>query len=275
MLRNSRREAAMQFEDILYEARDGVAWITINRPEVRNAFRAKTVDEMVAAFRAASADADVGVVVLTGAGDKAFCSGGDQKERGAGGYGGAGGIGLDVASLHTVIRNIPKPVIAMVNGFAVGGGHVLHVLCDLSIAAETAIFGQVGPRVGSVDPGFGTAYLARLVGEKKAREIWYLCRQYSAQEALAMGLVNKVVPAAELRAEVESWCRELLDKSPTALKLAKYSFNADTDHIHGITEMGFSALQLYYQTEEAEEGRKAFVERRKPEFRRKRGAHRN
>ena len=257
----------MKFEDILYEARDGVAWITINRPQVRNAFRAQTVDELTAAFRRAWADADVGVAVLTGAGDKAFCSGGDQKERGDKGYGGGTGIGLDVASLHTAIRAIPKPVIAMVNGFAIGGGHVLHVLCDLSIAAETAVFGQVGPRVGSVDPGFGTAYLARLVGEKKAREIWYLCRQYSAQDALAMGLVNAVVPASQLRAETEKWCAELLEKSPTALKLAKQSFNADTDHIHGITEMGFSALELYYQTPEAEEGRKAFLERRPPKFR--------
>jgi 2-ketocyclohexanecarboxyl-CoA hydrolase len=258
----------MTFQDILYEKKDGVAWITINRPAVRNAFRAQTVDEMVAAFRDAWADGDVGVVVLTGAGDKAFCSGGDQKEREAGGYGGGkSGIGLDVASLHSVIRNIPKPVIAMVNGYAIGGGHVLHVLCDLSIAADTAIFGQTGPRVGSVDPGFGTAYLAHVVGEKKAREIWYLCRQYTAQEALEMGLVNKVVPAAQLRAEVEQWCRELLEKSPTALKLAKYSFNADTDHIHGITEMGFSALELYYQTPEAQEGRNAFIEKRKPEFR--------
>jgi len=260
----------MQFEDILYETGDGVAWLTINRPERRNAFRAKTVDELVAAFRAAWADRDVGVVVLTGAGDKAFCSGGDQKERGPSGYGSGSGIGLDVAALHGVIRSIPKPVIAMVNGFAIGGGHVLHVLCDLTIAADTAVFGQVGPRVGSVDPGFGTAYLARIVGEKKAREIWFLCRQYSAQEALAMGLVNKVVPATALRAEVESWCAELLAMSPTALKLAKFSFNADTDHIHGITEMGFSALELYYQTAEAEEGRQAFVEKRKPEFRTKR-----
>src|SRR5215813_1374082 len=215
----------MAYEDILYEVRDGVAWITMNRPTVRNAFRAATVDEMVAAFRAAWADRSVGVVVLTGAGDKAFCAGGDQKERGPGGYGSGSGIGLDVASLHAVIRNIPKPVIAMVNGFAIGGGHVLHVICDLSVAADTALFGQVGPRVGSVDPGFGTAYLARVVGEKKAREIWYLCRQYSAQEALAMGLVNKVVPPAELRGEVETWCREILAMSPTALKLAKYSFN--------------------------------------------------
>jgi len=259
----------MAFTDILYSKDEGVAWITINRPAVRNAFRTQTVDELVAAFREAWADVDVGVVVLTGAGDKAFCSGGDQKERGAGGYGGQSGIGMDVASLHSVIRNIPKPVIAMVNGFAIGGGHVLHVLCDLSIAADTAIFGQTGPRVGSVDPGFGTAYLARIIGEKKAREIWYLCRQYTAQEVLQMGLVNRVVPAAELRAEVELWCRELLEKSPTALKLAKYSFNADTDHIHGITEMGFSALELYYQTPEAQEGRNAFVEKRKPEFRKR------
>ncbi|HUI26956.1 MAG TPA: 1,4-dihydroxy-2-naphthoyl-CoA synthase [Candidatus Kryptonia bacterium] len=258
----------MAFEDIVYETNHGVAWITINRPEVRNAFRARTVDELVNAFHQAWHDSEVGVLVLTGAGDKAFCSGGDQRERGAAGYGaGASGIGLEVAALHSAIRDVPKPVIAMVNGYAIGGGHVLHVLCDLTIAADTAIFGQTGPRVGSVDPGFGTAYLARLVGEKKAREIWYLCRQYSAAEALAMGLVNKVVPAAQLRAEVEQWCVELLEKSPTALKLAKYSFNADTDHIHGITEMGFSALELYYQTDEALEGRNAFIEKRKPDFR--------
>jgi naphthoate synthase len=257
----------MKYADILYEARDGVAWITINRPEVRNAFRATTVDELIAAFRAAWADENVGVVVLTGAGDKAFSAGGDQRERGASGYGGGGGIGMDMHGLHGVIRAIPKPVIAMVNGFAIGGGHVLHVLCDLSIAADTAVFGQVGPRVGSVDPGFGTAYLARLVGEKKAREIWYLCRQYSAQDALAMGLVNAVVPASQLRAETEKWCRELLEKSPTALRLAKQSFNADTEHIAGITELGFSALELYYQTPEALEGRNAFLEKRAPNFR--------
>ena len=257
----------MEYQDVIYEARDGVGWITINRPKVRNAFRARTVDEMIAAFRAAWADPDVGVAVLTGAGDRAFCSGGDQKERDSQGYGTGSGIGLDVAGLHGVIRNIPKPVIAMVNGYAIGGGHVLHVVCDLSIAADTAIFGQTGPRVGSVDPGFGTAYLARIIGEKKAREIWYLCQQYSAAEALEMGLVNKVVPAAELRAEVERWCVELLQKSPTALQLAKFSFNADTDHIHGITEMGFSALELYYQTAEAAEGRNAFIEKRPPDFR--------
>ena len=261
----------MPYEDILAETRDGVAWITINRPAVRNAFRAKTVDELIAAFRTAWRDRDVGVVVLTGAGDKAFSAGGDQRERDASGYGAGGGIGLDMHGLHGVIRAIPKPVIAIVNGFAIGGGNVLHVLCDLTIAADTAVFGQVGPKVGSVDPGFGTAYLARLVGEKKAREIWYLCRQYSAAEALAMGLVNVVVPAAELRAETERWCRELLEKSPTALRLAKQSFNADTEHLAGITELGFTALELYYGTEEALEGRNAFLEKRPPRFRKPRG----
>ncbi|HEY3187860.1 MAG TPA: enoyl-CoA hydratase-related protein, partial [Solirubrobacteraceae bacterium] len=205
----------MAYEDILYETRDGVAWVTINRPEVRNAFRTLTVDELIRAFRAAWADRSVGVVVLTGAGDKAFSAGGDQRERGAGGYGGTSGIGMDVHGLHGVIRAIPKPVIAMVNGFAIGGGHVLHVLCDLTIAADTAVFGQVGPRVGSVDPGFGTAYLARVVGEKKAREIWYLCRQYSAAEALGMGLVNAVVPADRLMEEARSWASEMLAFSPT------------------------------------------------------------
>jgi 2-ketocyclohexanecarboxyl-CoA hydrolase len=253
----------MDLTDVLYEVRDGTAWITINRPERRNAFRGRTVHELLESFRLAWRDRHVGVVVLTGAGDKAFCSGGDQKERGTEGY-----EELDeVAALHTIIRNIPKPVIAMVNGFAIGGGHVLHVICDLSIAADSAIFGQTGPRVGSVDPGFGTAYLARVVGEKKAREIWYLCRQYSAADALAMGLVNKVVPAAELRGETEAWCRELLAKSPTALKLAKASFNADTDHIHGIGGLGFAAVELYYGTDEAKEGVKAFNEKRSPDFR--------
>ncbi len=262
----------MTYDDVLYEAADGIAWITINRPQVLNAFRARTVDELIAAFRAAWQDDDVGVVVLTGAGDRAFSTGGDQRDRGTGGYGGGGGIGLDVHGLHGVIRAIPKPVIAMVNGYAIGGGHVLHVLCDLTIAADTAIFGQVGPRVGSVDPGFGTAYLARVVGEKKAREIWYLCRQYTAAQALEMGLVNAVVPAAELRAETERWCRELLAKSPTALKLAKQSFNADTEHIAGITELGFAALELYYGTEEAQEGVRAFLEKRPPRFRKPRPA---
>jgi 2-ketocyclohexanecarboxyl-CoA hydrolase len=260
----------MTYEDVRYEAREGIAWITIDRPAVRNAFRARTVDELIHAFRAAWADREVGVAVLTGAGDKAFCAGGDQRDRDEQGYGSGGGIGMDVHGLHGVIRAIPKPVIAMVNGFAIGGGHVLHVVCDLTIAADTAVFGQVGPRVGSVDPGFGTAYLARLVGEKKAREIWYLCRRYTAAEALAMGLVNAVVPAAELRAETERWCREILEMSPTALALAKQSFNADTEHINGITDLGFAALGLYYGTAEAMEGRNAFLEKRKPEFRKRR-----
>ncbi|MFI5284638.1 MAG: enoyl-CoA hydratase-related protein, partial [Candidatus Dormibacterales bacterium] len=196
----------MNYTDILVERKDGAAWITINRPEVRNAFRTRTVAELTDAFVDARWDPTVGVVVLTGAGDKAFCSGGDQKERGHGGYA-TDQRPMDVEALHTAIRHIPKPVIAMVNGYAIGGGHVLHVLCDLSVAADTAVFGQTGPRVGSVDAGHGTGYLARLVGEKKAREIWYLCRQYTAQEALAMGLVNKVVPLADLRREVEQWCR--------------------------------------------------------------------
>ena len=259
----------MAYEDVLYEVREGVAWITINRPEVRNAFRAKTVDELIAAFRAAWQDGEVGVVVLTGAGDKAFSAGGDQRERGASGYGG-GGLGMDMHGLHGVIRAIPKPVIAMVCGYAIGGGNVLQVLCDLTIAGDNAVFGQTGPRVGSVDPGYGTAYLARIVGEKKAREFWYLCRQYSAAEALAMGLVNAVVPVSELRAETERWCRELLEKSPTALQLAKQSFNADTEHLTGISGLGFSALGLYYGTAEALEGRNAFLEKRKPEFRKHR-----
>ena len=261
----------MTYTDILYEKKDGVAWITINRPEVRNAFRTKTVAELTDAFQDARWDPAIGVVVLTGAGDKAFCSGGDQKERGQGGYapGRAGPTErpMDVEALHSAIRQIPKPVIAMVNGFAIGGGHVLHVLCDLSIASDNAIFGQTGPRVGSVDAGHGTGYLARVVGEKKAREIWYLCRQYSAQEALAMGLVNKVVRFQDLRAEVEQWCRELLEKSPTALALAKQSFNVDSEQRAGVAQFAQTALGLYYRTEEAVEGRNAFVEKRPVDFR--------
>ena len=255
----------MSYEDILYDVRDQVAWITINRPERRNAFRPETVDELIDAFKRAWADRGVGVAVLSGA-NGTFCSGGDQKARGATGYGDRPGIGLDVAGLHGVIRSMPKPVIAMVDGYAIGGGHVLHVVCDLSIASDRATFGQVGPRMGSVDPGFGTAYLARVVGEKKAREIWFLCRQYGALEALAMGLVNKVVPAAELQAEVEKWCAELNTMSPTAIKIAKQSFNADTDQLHGTTELGFTALEMYYGSPEGEEGRKAFEEKRKPDF---------
>src|SRR5581483_7808184 len=202
---------------------------------------------------------------LSGANDT-FCSGGDQSARGASGYGDRPGIGLDMAGLHGVIRAMPKPVIAMVDGFAIGGGNVLQVVCDLTIASDRAVFGQVGPRMGSVDPGFGTTYLARVVGEKKAREMWYLCRRYSAADALAMGLVNKVVPAAALRDEVSAWCAEIARMSPTAIKLAKVSFNADTDHIHGTSELGFAALELYYASPEGDEGRAAFAEKRKPEF---------
>ena len=259
----------MGYTDILYDAGEGIATITINRPKVLNAFRVETVAEMIEAFKAAWADRTVGVVILTGAGERAFCAGGDQSVRGAGGYQGAearSDIGLDVEELHGVIRDIPKPTIAAVNGWAIGGGNVLQVVCDLSIAAEHARFGQVGPRVGSVDPGYGTAYLARVVGEKKAREIWYLCRQYSAAEALAMGLVNAVVPADRLLEEARAWAREMLALSPTALKIAKASFNADTDHIRGIGGLGMSALALYYGTEEALEGKNAFLERRKPDF---------
>ena len=255
----------MTYTDILYEKTNGVAWVTINRPETRNAFRTKTVEELTDAFVDARWDRSIGVVVLTGAGDKAFCAGGDQKERGQGGYT-PGERPMDVEALHSALRHIPKPVIAMVNGFAIGGGHVLHVLCDLSIAADTAIFGQTGPRVGSVDAGHGTGYLARIVGEKKAREIWYLCRQYSAQDALAMGLVNKVVAFKDLRAEVEQWCAELLQKSPTALALAKQSFNIDSEQRAGVAQFAHTALGLYYATEEALEGRNAFVEKRPVDF---------
>jgi len=256
----------VDYTDIRYEKKDGVAWIIIDRPEVRNAFRTRTVAELTDAFGDARWDRTVGVVVLTGAGDKAFCAGGDQKERGQGGYS-PDQRPMDVEALHSAIRHIPKPVIAMVNGFAIGGGHVLHVLCDLSIAAETAIFGQTGPRVGSVDAGHGTGFLARVVGEKKAREIWYMCRQYTAQDALAMGLVNKVVPLKDLRAETEAWCRELLDKSPTALALAKQSFNVDSEQRAGVAQFAHTALNLYYGTDEAMEGRNAFVEKRPVDYR--------
>jgi len=256
----------MTYTDILYEKHGGIAWVTINRPEVRNAFRTRTVAELTDAFVDARWDGTVGVAVLAGAGDKAFCAGGDQKERGQGGYA-PGDRPMDVEALHSAIRHIPKPVIAMVNGFAIGGGHVLHLLCDLTIASETAVFGQTGPRVGSVDAGHGTGYLARIVGEKKAREIWYLCRQYSAGEALQMGLVNKVVPPGELRAEVERWCAELLDKSPVAQALAKQSFNIDSEQRAGVAQFAHTALGLYYQTDEAMEGRNAFVEKRPVDFR--------
>ena len=257
----------MQFQDIIYEKQDGIAILTIDRPEKRNAFRTLTVDEMIAAFQDAWWDPSIGVVILTGTGDKAFCAGGDQSERGASGYDtSSAGHEMNVEGLHNIIRNIPKPVIAAVNGFAIGGGHVLHVLCDISLAADTARFGQTGPRVGSFDAGYGSAYLARVVGEKKAREIWYFCRQYTAEEAREMGLVNKVVPADKLMEEAQAWANELLQKSPTALKFLKYSFNADTAHIGGISNMAMSALELYYQTDEALEGVDAFNQRRSVDF---------
>jgi len=257
----------MDLTDVLYDATDGIATITINRPEVYNAFRGRTVDELIRCFKAAWADRGVGVVVLTGAGDKAFCTGGDQKQRAETGDYGPTESGLfEVETLHRLIRDIPKAVIAAVNGYAIGGGHVLHVLCDLTIAADHARFGQVGPKVGSVDPGFGTAYLARVVGQKKAREIWYLCRQYSAEEALQMGLVNAVVPKERLMEEARAWATEILEKSPTALKLAKASFNADTENIRGIAALGMTGLALYYDTDESAEGTVAFQEKRKPDF---------
>ena len=255
------------YEDILYEVRpEGVARITINRPDRYNAFRGRTVEELIDAFQRAGWDRSIGVIVLAGAGDKAFCTGGDQSAH-EGQYDGRGTIGLPMEELHAVIRDVPKPVIARVQGFAIGGGNVLCTICDLTIASEKAQFGQVGPKVGSVDPGFGTAYLARIVGEKKAREIWYLCRRYTAAEAMAMGLVNTVVPHDELDAEVDRWCAELMERSPTALALAKRSFNADTESIRGIASLGMHALSLYYDTEESREGGRAFREKRPPQFR--------
>ncbi len=262
-----------EYEEILYHTSDGIAKITINRPERRNAFTPLTVQEMYDAFTTARDDPSVGVIILTGANhgghheDEAFCSGGDQKIRGDGGYVGADNIPrLNVLDLQHLIRVVPKPVIAMVNGYAIGGGHVLHILCDLSLAADTAKFGQTGPRVGSFDAGYGAGYLARIVGHKKAKEIWFLCRQYSAQEALDMGLVNKVVPFDELEAECVAWAHEMLELSPMALRFLKASFNADTDGLAGIQQLAGDATLLYYMSEEAKEGRDAFKEKRKPDF---------
>jgi 2-ketocyclohexanecarboxyl-CoA hydrolase len=253
--------------DVTYEVDRGLTWVTINRPDRYNAFRGRTVDELIACFKAAWADHSVGVAALTGAGDRAFCAGGDQKQRQETGDYGPTETGLfEVEALHRLIRAIPKPVIAAVNGFAIGGGHVLHVVCDLTIAADHAIFGQNGPRVGSFDAGFGTAYLARVVGEKRAREIWYLCRRYDATTAERWGLVNAVVPKERLRDEVRSWADEMLAMSPTALKVLKHSFNADTDSIAGIGSLGFDALDLYVETAEASEGNAAFVEKRPADF---------
>lgn len=256
----------MEYTDILYEIRNGAVWITINRPEKYNAFRGQTVDELIDAFQRAGWDREVGVIVLTGAGDKAFCTGGDQSAH-DGQYDGRGVIGLPIDELQSLIRDVPKPVIARVNGFAIGGGNVLATICDLTIASSTAQFGQVGPKVGSVDPGFGTAYLARVIGEKRAREIWYLNKRYTAQQALDWGLANAVVPPEELDAEVDRWVAELMERSPTALAMAKVSFNADTESIRGISAMGMRALSLYYETDESKEGGVAFKEKRKPNFR--------
>lgn len=253
--------------DVRYEVEGGLAWITIARPERYNAFRAHTIDELILAFKAAWADASVGVVALTGAGDKAFCTGGDQKQRAeTGDYGPSAHDLFEVETLHRVMREIPKPVIAAVNGFAIGGGHVLHVLCDLTIAADTARFGQTGPRVGSFDAGFGSAYLARILGEKRAREVWFLCRQYDAATMLSWGLVNAVVPAAELRAEVRRWADEILEKSPTALRFLKHSFNADSESIAGIGQLSFAGLDLFLESAEAREGVEAFAAKRPPDF---------
>ena len=256
-----------EYEDILFDYYNGIARITINRERYRNAFTPTTTGEMSDAMRICREEPDINVVVLTGAGDKAFCSGGDQNVKGRGGYIGKDGVPrLSVLDVQKQIRSIPKPVIAAVNGFAIGGGHVLHVVCDLSIASENAIFGQTGPRVGSFDAGFGSSYLARVVGQKKAREIWYLCRQYTAAEALEMGLVNKVVPFEDLEAECVSWAQEMLQFSPTALRFMKASFNAATDGLAGIQQLAGDATLLYYTTDEAKEGRDAFKEKRAPDF---------
>ena len=256
----------MEYEDILYRATNGVATITINRPDKYNAFRGQTCEELIHAFNRAGWDKSVGVIVLTGAGDKAFCTGGDQSAH-AGSYDGRGTIGLPIEEVQTIIRDVPKPVIARVQGYAIGGGNVLATLCDLTIASEQAQFGQVGPKVGSVDPGFGTAFLAQVIGEKRAREMWYLCRRYTARQAYEMGLVNVVVPHDELDDEVAAWCAELMERSPTALAIAKRSFNAATESFRGLASLGMQSLALFYGTEQSKQGVRAFQEQRKPDFR--------
>jgi naphthoate synthase len=256
-----------EYKDILFEYFDGIAKITINRPEVRNAFRPQTLFELADAFGRAHEDNRIGVIILTGAGDQAFCSGGDQRIRGDGGYVGDDGVPrLNVLELQRQIRTLPKPVVAMVAGYAIGGGHVLHVVCDLTIAADNAVFGQTGPRVGSFDAGFGSSLLARLVGDKRAKEVWFLCRQYSAQRAYEMGLVNAVVPLDRLEEETVQWCREMLEKSPLALRFIKAAFNASEDGLAGLQQFAGDATLLYYLTDEAKEGKNAFLEKRKPDF---------
>lgn len=255
------------YSDIIYETGDGIAKITINRPEVRNAFRPRTLFELIEAFKAAGEDPDVGVVILTGKGADSFCSGGDQRVRGEGGYVDDEGVArLNALELQKSIKYLPKPVIAMVAGYAIGGGHVLALLCDLTIAADNARFGQTGPKVGSFDAGWGATYMARVVGHKKAREIWYLCRQYSADEALSMGLVNAVVPLDQLEEETVQWAREINQKSPIAIRFLKSAFNADTDGLAGIQELAGNATMLFYMTDEAKEGKQAFLEKREPDF---------
>jgi len=255
------------YEDIHYDTLGGIARVTINRPEVRNAFRPKTLFELAAAFEKARNDAAIGVVVLTGEGQDAFCSGGDQKVRGDDGYKDEHGVGrLNVLDLQIQMRRLPKPIVAMVAGYAIGGGHVLHLVCDLTIAADNARFGQTGPLVGSFDGGYGAGLLARTVGQKKAREIWYLCRQYDAHEALEMGLVNTVVPLDRLEDETVEWCRRILEMSPLALRLLKAAFNAESDGLAGIQQLAGDATLLYYMSEEAQEGRNAYVEKRRPNF---------
>ena len=261
-------KAAGRFKDILFHKADGIAKITINRPEVRNAFRPQTVSEMMKALENARDDETIGVVILTGQGPLAFCAGGDQRIRGDAGYKDEKGIHrLNVLDFQRQIRTCPKPVIAMVAGYAIGGGHVLHMVCDLTIAADNAIFGQVGPAMGSFDGGYGSSYLARLVGQKKAREIWFLCRRYNAQQALDMGLVNTVVPLDRLEEETVQWCREILEKSPLAIRCVKAAMNADCDGQAGLQELAGNATLLYYMTEEAQEGKRSFLEKRKPNFR--------
>ena len=256
-----------ELTDVTYQVDRGLAWVTIDRPDRLNAFRGRTVDEMIFCMKTAWADSTVGVVALTGTGERAFCVGGDQKQRAETGDYGPTETGLfEIENLHRVIRDLPKPVIAAVNGLAIGGGNVLHVICDLTIAADHARFGQAGPRVGSFDAGFGSAYLARILGDKRAREVWYLCRQYDAVTAERWGLVNRVVPISELRAEVRSWADEMLEKSPTALRVLKHSFNADHESIAGIGALSFASLDLYLKTPEAREGVRAFAEKRPPDF---------